>query len=192
MSGRGGRPRIVSLTLTPMLCSRLLKPVDHHEKHNFLLRSFEWSFNKVSDGYAWALRRTVRMPRAVLLFTLGTFVLTVILFQQIPKGFFPSEDIGQLRGSTVGPDDASFDAMVARQSVLAEIIRRDPDVASVISTVGGGFGATTVNSGSVFIMLRDKPERKDSAQQVMARLRNTTRTVPAATSPERFRARSPQ
>jgi len=168
----------VSLTLTPMLCSRLLKPIDHHEKHNFLLRSFEWSFNQVSDGYAWALQRTVKMPRVVLLLTLGTFVLTVILFQQIPKGFFPVEDIGQLRGSTVGPDDASFDAMVARQSVLAEIIRRDPDVASVISTVGGGFGSTTVNSGSVFIMLRDKPERTDSAQQVMARLRNATRTVP--------------
>jgi HAE1 family hydrophobic/amphiphilic exporter-1 len=169
---------IVSLTLTPMLCSRLLKPINHHEKHNFLLRSFEWSFNRVADGYAWALRRTVAMPRAVLLLTLGTFVLTVILFQQIPKGFFPSEDIGQLRGSTVGPDDASFDAMVVRQGVLAEIIKRDPDVASVISTVGGGFGANTVNSGSVFIMLRDKPERKDNAQQVMARLRNATRTVP--------------
>jgi HAE1 family hydrophobic/amphiphilic exporter-1 len=169
---------VVSLTLTPMLCSRLLKPIDHHEKHNFLLRSFEWSFNKMSDGYAWALRRTVAVPRLVLLFTLGTFVLTGILFQQIPKGFFPSEDIGQIRGSTVGPDDASFDAMVARQSALAEVIKRDPDVTSVISTVGGGFGASTVNSGSVFIMLRDKPERKDSVQQVMARLRNATRTVP--------------
>ena len=86
--------------------------------------------------------------------------------------------IGQIRGATVGPDDASFDAMVARQSVLAEIIRRDPDVLSVISTVGGGFGSNTVNSGSVFIMLRDKPERQDSAQQVMARLRNATRSVP--------------
>ena len=120
---------IVSLTLTPMLCSRLLKPIDHHEKHNFLLRLFEWSFNKLSDGYAWALKRTVAMPRIVLAITLGTFVLTAILFQAIPKGFFPSEDIGQITGSTVGPDDASFDAMVARQSALAEIIKRDPDVA---------------------------------------------------------------
>ncbi len=168
----------VSLTLTPMLCSRLLKPIDHHEKHNVLLRSFEWSFNKVSDGYAWALRRTVAWPRLVLLITAGTFVLTAVLFQTIPKGFFPVEDIGQLRGSTVGPDDASFDAMVARQTVLAEVIKRDPDVASVISTVGGGFGANTVNSGSLFIMLRDKPERKDSASEVMARLRISTRSVP--------------
>jgi hydrophobe/amphiphile efflux-1 (HAE1) family protein len=169
---------IVSLTLTPMLCARILKPIDHHEKHNFLLRSFEWSFNKVTDGYRWALTRTVEIPRVVLLITLGTFVLTVILFERIPKGFFPSEDIGQLSGSTVGPDDASFDAMVARQSVLAELIKRDPDVVTVMSTVGGGNAANTVNSGRIFVTLRDKPARKDSAQQVIARLRRTAATVP--------------
>ena len=94
-----------------------------------------------------------------------------MLFQAIPKGFFPTEDIGQITGSTVGPDDASFDAMVARQSALAEIIRRDPDVQQVISTVGGGNAANTVNSGRMFIMLRDKPERKDNVLQVIARLR---------------------
>src|SRR3990167_3211617 len=169
---------IVSLTLTPMLCSRLLKPVDHHEKHNVLVRAFEWCFNKVSAGYAAALKRTVRLPRLVLGLTLGTFVLTIVLFQAVPKGFFPSEDIGQIIGSTVGPDDASFDAMVARQSVLAEAIRRDPDVASVVSTVGFGGAAATVNSGRMFIILRDKPERKDSANQVVARLRRATAGVP--------------
>ncbi len=169
---------IVSLTLTPMLCSRLLKPIDRHEKHNALLRLFEWTFEKITNGYAWALKRTVRMPRIVLGITLGTFVLTVILFQAIPKGFFPSEDIGQISGATIGPDDASFDAMVARQSALAEVLRRDPDVVSVVSTVGGGNAAATVNSGRIFIMLRDKPERKDSALQVIARLRRTASTVP--------------
>jgi HAE1 family hydrophobic/amphiphilic exporter-1 len=169
---------VVSLTLTPMLCSRILKPIDHHEEHNFLLRSFEWSFNKVTDGYRWALMRTVKMPRIVLAITLGTFVLTAIMFQSIPKGFFPIEDIGQLTGSTVGPDDASFDAMVARQTVIAEIIKRDPDVASVMSTVGGGNAANTINSGRIFVTLRAKPERKDSAQQVMARLRRATGAVP--------------
>ena len=169
---------IVSLTLTPMLCSRLLKPIDHHEKHNALLRLFEWSFKKVTDGYAWALTRTVKLPRLVLAITLGTFVATFLLFQAIPKGFFPSEDIGQISGATVGPDDASFDAMVARQSALAELLRRDPDVASVVSTVGGGNAAATVNSGRIFIMLRDKPERTDSALQVIARLRRAAATVP--------------
>jgi hydrophobe/amphiphile efflux-1 (HAE1) family protein len=169
---------VVSLTLTPMLCSRLLKPIDHHEKHNFLLRSFEWSFNKVTEGYGWALRKTVAMPRIVLAFTLGTFVVTAILFQNIPKGFFPSEDIGQISASTVGPDDASFDAMVARQAVLAEVLKRDPDVMTVMSTVGGGNAANTVNSGRIFITLRPKGERKDTALQVIARLRRATASVP--------------
>jgi HAE1 family hydrophobic/amphiphilic exporter-1 len=169
---------VVSLTLTPMLCSRILRPIDHHEKHNFLLRSFEWSFNKVTEFYGWSLRKTVAMPRLVLLVTLGTFVVTVMMFQAIPKGFFPTEDIGQLTGSTVGPDDASFDAMVARQSVVAEIIKRDPDVVSVLSTVGGGNAANTINSGRIFISLRKRPERTATIQEVMARLRRATATVP--------------
>jgi hydrophobe/amphiphile efflux-1 (HAE1) family protein len=169
---------ITSLTLTPMLCSRLLKPVDHHEKHNFLLRAFEASFNAVTAGYGWALRRVVAIPKIVLLVTIGTFFITFFLFKEIPKGFFPAEDIGQISAATVGPDDASFDAMVARQAVVAEIIKRDPDVASVMSTVGGGNAASTVNSGRIFITLRDKPERKDNAQMVIARLRRSTSTVP--------------
>ena len=169
---------IVSLTLTPMLCSRLLKPVDHHEKHNFLLCSFEWSFDRVVAGYSWSLAKTVKMPRLVLAITLATFVITAFMFQSIPKGFFPTEDIGQLVGATVGPDDASFDAMVARQGVVAEIIKRDPDVTAVLSTVGGGNAANTVNSGRIFIVLRPKVERKDSATQVMARLRRATGAVP--------------
>jgi len=169
---------VVSLTLTPMLCSRLLKPIDHHERHNFLLRSFEWSFDRVVAGYSWSLARTVKMPRLVLAITLATFVITAVMFQAIPKGFFPTEDIGQLVGATVGPDDASFDAMVARQGVVAEIIKRDPDVTAVLSTVGGGNAANTVNSGRIFIVLRPKAERKDSATQVMARLRRATGAVP--------------
>src|SRR5258708_10613994 len=107
-----------------------------------------------------------------------TFVLAVIMFQAIPKGFFPSEDIGQLVGATVGPDDASFDAMVVRQGVVAEVIKRDPDVSAVLSTVGGGNAANTVNSGRIFILLRSKPERKDTAPQVMAPLRPATGAVP--------------
>jgi len=169
---------VVSLTLTPMLCSRILKPIDHHEKHNFLLRSFEWSFNKLSAGYAKALARTVAIPRTVLVLTVGTFALTAYLFQAIPKGFFPTEDIGQLVGATVGPDDASFDAMVARQSALAELIKRDPDVRSVLSTVGGGNAANTINSGRIFILLRGKPERKASVLEVIGRLRRAAAGVP--------------
>src|SRR6185436_14886465 len=117
-------------------------------------------------------------PRIVLAITFGTFILTAIMFQAIPKGFFPTEDIGQISGATVGPDDASFDAMVARQAVLAEVIKRDPDVVTVMSTVGGGNAASTVNSGRIFVTLKDKSERKSTALQVIARLRQSTAAVP--------------
>ncbi|UYN95973.1 MAG: efflux RND transporter permease subunit [Enhydrobacter sp.] len=169
---------VVSLTLTPMLCSRMLKPIDHEERHNAMLRAFEWSFAKLTAGYSWALDKTVAMPRTILGMTAGTVVVTFILFGAVPKGFFPTEDIGQLSGATVGPDDASFEAMVARQSALAELVRRDPDVKSVLSIVGGGNAAATINSGRMFVVLRDKPERKDSAEQVIARLRRATASVP--------------
>ena len=136
---------IVSLTLTPMLCARLLKPIDHHEKHNFLLRCFEWSFNAVTDGYALGAAADRRHAAAGARSSRSaTFVLTAILFQAIPKGFFPPEDIGQLTGSTVGPDDASFDAMVARQAGWRRSSSAIPTSLSVMSTVGGGNAANTV------------------------------------------------
>ena len=110
--------------------------------------------------------------------TLATFVFTVILFRDIPKGFFPVEDNGLITVSTLGPDDASFDAMVSRQTELANAISRDPDVISINSTVGGGNAANTQNSGRMFITLRAKPERKASANEVIQRLRRVTGQIP--------------
>jgi HAE1 family hydrophobic/amphiphilic exporter-1 len=104
---------IVSLTLTPMLCSRMLKPIDHKKRHNFVLRGFERGFTALTRGYAWSLRKVVAVPSIMLAITAGTFALTYVLYRDIPKGFFPAEDNGYLVASTVGPDDASFDAMVA-------------------------------------------------------------------------------
>ncbi|HEY0571518.1 MAG TPA: efflux RND transporter permease subunit, partial [Enterovirga sp.] len=137
---------VVSLTLTPMLCARLLKPIDHEERHNFVLRAFEAGFGALSRSYGWAVRKVVAVPSLLLLVTLGTFVVTAMLYRDIPKGFFPTEDNGLITASTVGPDDASFDAMVARQTALAEVIRRDPDVISLMSTVGGGGAAANQNA----------------------------------------------
>ncbi|MBV9834930.1 MAG: efflux RND transporter permease subunit [Alphaproteobacteria bacterium] len=169
---------VVSLTLTPMLCSRLLKPIDHHARLPLPVRLFEAGFTRLTRGYGHAVRWTVNHSKLILLITAGTFVLTVILFQAIPKGFFPQEDNGLLNASTVGPDDASFSAMVERQARLAEIISADPDVVSVMSTVGGGNAANTQNSGRFFIALRDKPERKVDAGVVIARLRRATAQTP--------------
>ncbi len=169
---------VVSLTLTPMLCARLLKPVDHAAVPPWPLRLFERGFAALTRGYGRAVRMAVGIPRVMLALTLLTFVATGVMFQSIPKGFFPQEDTGLLTGATVGPDDASFEAMVARQGQLAAIVARDPDVVSVMSTVGGGNAASTQNSGRLFVTLRDKPERKADAAQVIARLRRETAGVP--------------
>ncbi len=169
---------VVSLTLTPMLCARLLKPVDHAAVPAWPLRVFERGFSALTRGYGYAVRKAVGMPRIMLALTVMTFVATAFIFQSIPKGFFPQEDTGLLTGATVGPDDASFEAMVARQGQLAAIVARDPDVVSVMSTVGGGNAASTQNSGRLFVTLRDRPERKAGAEQVIARLRRETAGVP--------------
>jgi hydrophobe/amphiphile efflux-1 (HAE1) family protein len=169
---------VVSLTLTPMLCARLLKEADHAERHNFVLRAFEAGFNAVTRTYAWTLRKTVAVPSIMLAITAATFVVTFLLYREIPKGFFPTEDNSLLVASTVGPDDAAFDAMVARQQGLAEIVRADPDVVSLMSTVGGGGPASAQNSGRLFITLKDKSERKDNALGVIQRLRRATASIP--------------
>ncbi len=169
---------VVSLTLTPMLCARMLKPVDHAAVPAWPLRMFERGFSALTRGYAWAVRKAVSIPRIMLVLTIMTFVATAFIFQSIPKGFFPQEDTGLLTGATVGPDDASFEAMVTRQGQLAAIVARDPDVVSVMSTVGGGNAASTQNSGRLFVTLRERPQRKADAAQVIARLRWETGSVP--------------
>jgi HAE1 family hydrophobic/amphiphilic exporter-1 len=169
---------IVSLTLTPMLCSRLLKPQIEEARSNLLLRGFERGFDTVAAAYAWSLKKVIAHKLVMLAITLATFVVTFELYRDIPKGFFPSEDNGLISGATVGPDDAAFDAMVARQKVVAEIIGKDPDVTTVMSTVGSGPGANTQNAGRLFIGLRDKPQRKDDIQQVIQRLRRAVAEVP--------------
>jgi HAE1 family hydrophobic/amphiphilic exporter-1 len=169
---------IVSLTLTPMLCARMLKPHDHEKRYNFVLRGFDAFFSWLTRAYAWSLRKVVAVPSVMLAITLATFAVTYVLYRDIPKGFFPTEDIGFITASTVGPDDSSFESMVERQKVLAEIVKRDPDVVTVMSTVGGGGPAATQNSGRLFISLRDKPARQDGIMTVIGRLRRAAAQVP--------------
>ena len=169
---------VVSLTLTPMLCARLLRAHDPEQKHNLVLRGFDRAFAAIQRGYERTLRGAVKAPLIMLVLTLASFVITVVLFRDIPKGFFPTEDNGLISVSTVGPDDASFDAMVQRQLAAAEIIKNDKDVLLVQSTVGGGNAANTVNSGRMFVTLRDKPERKDNIVNVIQRLRRQVANVP--------------
>ncbi|MGL5165298.1 MAG: efflux RND transporter permease subunit [Afipia sp.] len=167
----------VSLTLTPMLCARVLKPHDPHHKPNFVLRWFEVMFDSWLRAYEWTLDRVLAYKSVMLVVTLATLGATVWLYMIVPKGFFPQEDTGFLSGTTEAATDTSFEAMGARQKVLADILRADPAVEFVNSTVGSGGPNPTANYGRLFIGLKPKNER-DSAPVVMARLRQKALQVP--------------
>src|SRR5690606_14673629 len=121
----------VSLTLTPMLCARMLKahdPDEHEKKQIFVLRWFEHLFNKSLRGYEWTLDKVIAYKWVTLLVTIGTIIGTMWLYVVVPKGFFPTEDTGMILSVTEGATDTSFDAMVARQQQVAEIVRADKAV----------------------------------------------------------------
>ncbi len=124
----------VSLTLTPMMCSRILKPHRQGERHGRLYMAFERGFDAVRDAYQASLRFTLRHQRIALAAFLGICVATVVLFVREPKGFLPSEDAGQLLCFVEGPQDISFQAMVDLQRQVAEIIGRDPNVEHAMSS----------------------------------------------------------
>ncbi|MBX3156539.1 MAG: efflux RND transporter permease subunit [Deltaproteobacteria bacterium] len=161
---------LISLTITPMMCSRLLKTHDPHARPNVVSRMLERGLAGIIAGYAAALRVVLRHRIIVGVATVVTVVITVWLYQRLPFGLFPQQDTGMLVGTTQGPQDISFPAMRERQLALIDIVRKDPDVAHVIANIGG-FGSSTQNTGNMFIALRDKPERTSSADDVINRLR---------------------
>jgi hydrophobic/amphiphilic exporter-1 (mainly G- bacteria), HAE1 family len=146
----------VSLTLVPMLASRFLKAVPHGHKPGWLSRVFEGGFNAVLRGYTRSLDVALRHRKTLLLLALLTFVATAWLFVVIPKGFFPQEDIGQIRASTEAAEDTSFPEMVRLQERVAAILRADPNVATV-SSFNGGSGAQ--NTGRIFMNLKPQGQR---------------------------------
>src|ERR1043165_5357922 len=167
----------VSLTLTPMLCARVLKSHHEGEKQFFLLRWFEAVFNKGLHGYEWSLDKVLKNKAIVLVVTFGTLFATVALYVVVPKGFFPIEDTGFIFSTVEGPSDISFTAMRERQRAVAEIIRKDPSVDYIQWTVGTGGPNPTTNYGRIFIALKPKKERKDNVTEVIQRLRRSANTV---------------
>jgi HAE1 family hydrophobic/amphiphilic exporter-1 len=167
----------VSLTLTPMMCARLLKG-GHDEKKTFMDKLVDPVFNAVLAAYTWTLDWVLKLRLLVLVLTLGTVYVSVQLYSSIPKGFFPVEDTGLLRGATEGPPDTSFEAMSARVQALAEIVRMDPAVDYMTVNVGG---FNSVNTGFMFISLKPR-EQRDSAQEIIARLRRASSAVPGLTA----------
>ncbi|HEX5844927.1 MAG TPA: efflux RND transporter permease subunit, partial [Rhodoplanes sp.] len=166
----------VSLTLTPMLCARLLRAERHEAKQNLLLRLFERAFKAMLRAYEWSLDRVLRWKFAMLVVTIATMLGTVWLYIAIPKGFFPTEDTGFIAATVEGPADISFKAMSERQREIAEIVGSDPAVVYVNSTAGSGGPNATTNNGRMFIALRPKSEREPSTA-VIQRLRQKTASI---------------
>jgi hydrophobe/amphiphile efflux-1 (HAE1) family protein len=167
---------IVSLTLTPMMCARLLEPEDktkHSRLYELTERFFKGMLNAYERGLQWVLRHQ--------LFVLGvavvTLVATVWLYVVVPKGLLPQQDTGMILGITDSAQSISFRAMVQRQQAMAEIVSKDPDVAYVASFVGGGTVNPTMNTGRLYIGLKPRDDRKASAGDIIERLREATKDV---------------
>lgn len=161
---------LVSLTLVPMMCSRYLKQ-ERHDNDNWVSRNFEKGFNAVLAGYARGLNWCLEHSRLVLAGAVATFAITALMFVTIPKGFFPSEDIGQISVTIEGPQDISYPAMVELVQATADLIQNDPNVATVTSRTRSG------NTGNMFIGLKPRNER-DSMDQVLEQLRRKASGVP--------------
>jgi hydrophobic/amphiphilic exporter-1 (mainly G- bacteria), HAE1 family len=168
----------VSLTLTPMLCARVLK--GHHpgeeEKQNFVLRAFERMFEAMLRGYEWTLDWVLRFKSVMLVVTVLTIAGTIALYIAVPKGFFPTEDTGYLLGITEAKTDIAFDSMTEHQRKVADIVRADPAVEYVNSTVGGGGPNSVGNSGRMLVALKPRSER-DKLPVIVARLRDKANVV---------------
>ncbi|CAG0932849.1 hypothetical protein RHDC3_02354, partial [Rhodocyclaceae bacterium] len=167
----------VSLSLTPMLCSRFLRPhgeKNHGRFYNFMERFFDgmYRFYEVTLGQVLRLRRTV---------LIGTFVMTLLtvwLFTKVPTGLLPSDDIGAIFAMTEGAQGISFEEMKAKQQQLAAIVLQDPNVEAFMSSAGAGGNRVSSNSGFMFIKLKPRHERKLNADQVIQQLRPKVMGVP--------------
>jgi len=170
----------VSLTLTPMMCARLLRKQSATEKNRFYLFS-ERLFDRIIAGYGRALEWVLDRQAATLLVALGTLVLTVLLYFAVPKGFFPVQDTGVIQGISEADQGVSFQAMAERQQALAEVVLRDPAVESLSSFIGVDGQNVTLNSGRMLINLKPLAARGVHASDVIRRLQPELAKVPGIT-----------
>jgi len=159
----------VSLTLTPMLCSRFVHAA-HGQKHGRLYNFFERFFDGFRNQYDRTLQIVMRHRFTTLMLSFVILVATLFLFYVIPKGFFPDEDTGQLFAITEAAQDISFDAMSAHQQAAAKIVAADTNVAGFMSAIGAGGSSASLNNGRLFMRLKPTSERKLSASQIKQEL----------------------
>jgi multidrug efflux pump len=171
---------VVSLTMVPMACAKLLRPASETSENAFQRRSREW-FDGLVRGYGHALNWVLDRQPATLVVAVGTLVLTTVLYIAIPKGFFPVQDTGVIQGISEAPQSVSFPAMAERQQALAVEILKDPDVDSLSSFIGVDGTNKTLNSGRILINLKSNDQRKANVTAVIQRLRQATASVPGIT-----------
>jgi multidrug efflux pump subunit AcrB len=167
---------LVSLTLTPMMCARLLKS-ENGEKHGRFYHAteamFDWMLNAYETGLKWVMAHQF----FTLMVAIVTLVATIVLYIIVPKGLLPQQDTGLILGVTDSAQSISFKSMVERQRAVAEIVSKDPDVRSVSSFVGAGAVNATVNTGRMNIELKPRDQRNANASEIINRLRDATKNV---------------
>ncbi|EOC1343092.1 MdtB/MuxB family multidrug efflux RND transporter permease subunit [Cronobacter dublinensis] len=171
---------VVSLTLTPMMCARMLSHASLRKQNRFS-RASERVINRVIDRYGQWLKRVLNHPWLTLGVAVGTLALTVLLWLVIPKGFFPVQDNGIIQGTLQAPQSVSFASMAERQRAVADVILNDPAVESMTSFVGVDGTNPSLNSARLQINLKPLDERDDRVQTVIARLQTAAASVPGAT-----------
>jgi multidrug efflux pump len=167
---------VVSLTLVPMMCAKLLKPVTEVRENAFQRLTRE-AFDRLIDGYAVILRWVLDRQTATLLVAVATLALTVWLYVIIPKGFFPVQDTGLIQGISEAPQSISFGAMAQRQQELAAVILKDPDVDSLSSFIGVDGTNITLNSGRFLINLKPHDVRTAEVTEIIRRITRATQEV---------------
>jgi len=169
---------LVSMTLTPMLCSRFVRPERKDRQQGWLYRASERGFAAMNRGYERTLDWCLKRHRLVFAAFVATVVGTFYLYAVVPKDLLPPEDSNQLVAFTEGAQDASFEAMVRNQQIVKDILLKDPNVEGMMSSVGVGGSRVTGNTGFLFLRLKPRSERKLSAEQLIPVLRAKTAGVP--------------
>lgn len=167
---------LISLTLTPMMCARLLRAGDH-DRAGWLARSVQQKIDGLIAMYGVALRWVLARQGLTLVVALGTFVLTALLYVGIPKGFFPVQDTGLIQIVTQAPQNLAFSAMAERQQSAVKAILQDPDVSSVSSFIGIDGVNETVNTGRIQVALKPHSQRRTDISEVLRRLQTELETM---------------
>jgi len=181
---------LVSLTTTPTMCAKFLRPAKE-EKHNVFYRISEWWFDRLRGSYDYMLKHVLAHQFATLLVTIGVAALSIYLYTKVPTGFFPQQDTGRIQGTVIGQQDISFQSMADKMRRFVEIVMKDPAVDTMVGSTGG---TTALNQGRFFMMLKPLQQRGPcqkkhfwdrctyvTADDVINRLRGKLAVVPGAT-----------